>query len=165
MNKEMIMGRLKKYVKSKYFPFALAAVLILILSFGRTGTKKTETGEPISLSQSFDEDKFGKDLEDILSEIRGVRSASVLLSYDGGMKYIYAEDVSETESDGRKSLTRDTVVAGGEAVVVGSNNPKIIGAVVVYTGTRSSAVVLDLTSAVESATGLSSDKITVLFGG
>ncbi len=140
------------------------AVLFITLCTG-LGLGKSVPKTQVSVDTEFNRESFEKSLESILSDIHGVRYANVLLSYSGGVKYIYAEDISETSSADRKTLSRDTVIAGGEAVRVGTENPVVSGAVVVYTGTKSASVRLDLLSAVESATGLSSDKITVLYGG
>ena len=165
MGIEKIKSGLIRVLKNKYFPFICGAVLLFVWFTAPKKSGDTILSESYPDKAAFSADEFESELSDILSDIRGVRNAKVLLTYDGGTKYIYAEDVSETESEGRRTSSKDTVVAGGEAVIVGSLNPKVSGAVVVYSGTRSASVTLDLTNAVQAATGLSTDKITVLWGG
>lgn len=165
MDKSARKEKLLSLIKNKYFLFGILFFVIALVLIPKSGTTKEESLQTIKGEPTFSGEDFENKLENILSEIRGVKNASVLLSYEGGTKYIYAEDVSKTESDGRSTNSKDTVIAGGEAVVVGSVNPKITGAVVVYSGTRSSSVRLDILDAVMAATSLSSDKITVLCGG
>ena len=159
-----IKERLLPIIKNKYFLFVMILIL-LVFAFVPNNNHTTYQSQQETVENAFDPTEFENKLSEIIAQIRGVKSAKVLLTYEGGTQYIYAQDINETESEGRKTSTKDTVIAGGEAIVIGSVNPKITGAVVVYTGTRSASVKLEVTQAVMSATALSSDKITVLYGG
>ena len=154
---------LKKLINKKNL-LLLAAGLMLILALRPLFPKKqtVDTGTSVPAEQISRD--FESDLEDILSEIKGVKNAKVLLTYRGSAQYIFAEDISETQSQDRVNVSRKTVIAGGEAVARGTLFPEISGAVVVYTGVNSSAVKLQLLEAVQAATGLASNKITVLPG-
>lgn len=165
MTVSQVKEKLDHILKNRYFLIGLSLIIFVLIFIPKGSAKKSEKIQSAQTETTFSGEEFENKLEAILSEIRGVKNARVLLSFEGGTKYIYAEDISKTESDGRSTKSTDTVIAGGEAVVVGSVNPKITGAVVVYSGTRSSSVQLDITDAVMAATSLSSDKITVLCGG
>ena len=165
MNFLPIKEKLTALLKNKYFLIGILLFLVILICYPKSKSVKSDNTSQQAGDPTFSGEDFENKLESILSDIRGVKNARVLLSFEGGTKYIYAEDISKTESDGRSTSSTDTVIAGGEAVVVGSVNPKITGAVVVYSGTRSSSVRLDILEAVMAATSLSSDKITVLCGG
>lgn len=153
------------FLKNKYVVIGICglAILLLLLPWGSGKTEKESV-----LTQTpdeFDLEACEERLEDILSEIKGVRKARVFLSVESGKETVYAVDVDETVSEDRTVVKRETVISGGEGVRVKVLQPKFSGAVVVYSGTESASLRLNLTSAVSSATGLSTDKITVLCGG
>ena len=154
---------IRKLLKNKYVLIIPAGIMLILSlrSLVLTQTDKTEESSPPTGTSV---DDFSAELEDILSEIKGVKNAKVLLSCAGGTQYIFAEDLTETQNQDKKTTTRKTVIAGGDAVVRGTAFPEITGAVVVYTGVNSATVKLQLFEAVQAATGLASNKITVLPG-
>lgn len=154
----------RKLLKNKYILYVPVAAMLLVslgVLFKKTPEEEKTEATPAVLPQK----DLERELEDILSGVSGVRRADVLLAYAGGTEYVLAQDVSERTDGDRTETDRKTVVAGGQTVTVGTVCPRIVGAVVVYTGEKSAYVKLDLYEAVEAATGLSADKITVLCGG
>lgn len=160
-----IWDRAAGFLKNKYVVIGICglAILLILLPWG-SGKSKNESVQPQTAAE-FDLEAYEERLEDILSEIKGVRHARVFLSVESGMETVYAVDVDETVSEDKTVVKRETVISGGDGVRVKVLQPRFSGAVIVYSGAESASLRLNLTSAVSSATGLSSDKITVLCGG
>ena len=111
--------------------------------------------EPLPLQQ-----ELGK----LLSGLDGAGKVSVLLTENYGAEVHYqtdAEDDSsgDTRSDTVLITTPDRSQAG---LIRRTDPPRYLGAVVLCQGADSAAVRLAVVDAVATATGLTSDKITVL---
>lgn len=102
-------------------------------------------------------------LEELLSQIEGAGKVKLLLTVGEGALTIYQMD----EDSGADSIRIETVILTDEnkaqqGLVQQVNPPVYLGAVVVCQGADSAAVRLAVTEAVADATGLTTDKITVL---
>ena len=102
-------------------------------------------------------------LEAILAKIQGVGRVEVLLTEAAGSQTLYVYD----ESASGESLKSDAVIitdsARSQTGLVSQVIPPVyLGAVVVCQGGDSPPVRLAVVEAVQAATGLSADKITVL---
>ncbi len=108
-------------------------------------------------------------LEDILSQINGVGRVKVVLTAKSGAQQIFAynEQESTSQSNGSSSYDRQgTLVSvgsgsGGAPVTVKTLAPEYRGALVVCDGGDASGIKLEVTRAVSSLTGLTSDNIVV----
>lgn len=152
--------------KYKYVLLLCVVGLVLILlPFGNSSpeTQKTTTEDtdPVILLQD--------QLEDLFSEIEGVGRVRVLLTAKSGGETVYAYDESKnaSKSDGSasssSSMTLVTVNGSGSSpVVVRINAPAFSGAVVVCDGADSTKVQLNLTQALSSLTGITSDNIVIV---
>ncbi len=166
IDRARVKDALSRLFHSRYAPAALFFLLLALILLPRSCSGRTDGAENAPVPEpAASAEELETRLSGLLSRVSGVRTARVMIALADTGRTVYAEDVSEADADGRRTVDRKTVVAGGGAVRVTTLSPRPAGAVVVYTGTDSAAVRLALTSAVSSATGLGSDKITVLHGG
>jgi len=158
--KEKITEFLNKY---KY------AVIVLLIGLGLlllpSGDKERETesittpqGNILSVEDS---------LAEILSTVQGAGKVRVLLTVAYGEETLYQSDTSGTGSNETGSGRSDTVIITGtdrneQGLIRQIIPPVYQGAIVVCQGADSPAVRLNIVEAVSKATGLSTDKITVL---
>ena len=106
-------------------------------------------------------------LEDILCLIQGAGKVRVLLTEAAGEMTIYQTDDDSQINGESESIRQDTVLlTDSQRDQVGLIRqiipPNYQGAVILCQGADSAAVRLAIIQAVASATGLTSDKITVL---
>ena len=180
LEKTQLGGALKKltgfFGKNRYLiALLLAGALLITLPTrgGKTGEKTPDAGSAGRQEAVFSVEKEEARLCRILSEIEGAGEVSVLLTVAGcGEEQLATNeeyDGQESETDGgareRRSSGKRTVFtagSGGGPVTLRYVYPRYVGAVVVAEGAASPTVRLAVTEAVKSATGLGSDKITVL---
>lgn len=147
--------------KAKYAVFAvIAGLFFLSLPSG------TERGEVASVMNeaTIEDDTFTTEeqMGNILSQVDGAGSVQVMLTKKNTGVTEYQTN-RETTSDGdREELRTETVFGEDDALVRCQTTPEYLGALVVSQGADRPEVCLNLVRAVESLTGLSSDKITVL---
>lgn len=137
----------------KYRPvlLVLAAGIALMLLPGPSAEEPAPAAEPAEA------ESVEQRLERILSRIDGAGEVAVMLTEAGGEEVIY-------QTDGEQGDT--VVVTGADRAQTGLVRtrvpPRYQGAVVVCAGGDSPAVRLALVEAVANATGLGTDRITVL---
>ena len=120
-------------------------------------------------------EEYEEKLSALLGRIDGAGEVTVLLAVGSTGERVIASDTkrneTESETDGRRQTqteeeTQAVKVSGGsganDAVTLRYVYPEFTGAVVLAEGASSSRVRLDITEAVEAATGLSADRIKVL---
>lgn len=148
---------LKEY---KYAAIILAIGLIFMILPGKKTTstptiqqeKEVVTSEPL---QDL--------LSAILSSMDGAGKVKVLLTQSEGERTIYQTDLQE----GENNIEESTVIISGAGkeqigLVKQTLAPKYLGAIILCQGADKASVRLAIVEAVSSATGLSTDKITVL---
>ena len=148
---------LKKY---RYAALVLIAGIALMLLPGKETAEPHSEGSTTTTCVS---PSTQEQLEMILSQIQGAGKVRVLLTLAEGERTVYQTD-SSTAVD---SLKVETVILtdadrAQQGLILQINPPVYLGAVIVCQGADSAAVRLAVTEAVSDATGLSSDKITVL---
>ena len=169
----------KKKIENLVFTIVLLIVTLFIIK-NVFNDNKTDTKENIINIQKSEQANTGQDiekeLEEILSQIKGVENVKVLITYSETEKVvpIYNESTS-------KSSTGEVDANGGERtvesyditkeVVSDANQspitekvvlPKIEGAIVIAKGAENPTVKENILLAVEAATGLAVHKIQVL---
>ena len=142
----------------KYAPVVLVLLVGIVLLVFPEKEEKEET--VVSVSQ---EVTLQESLEAVLSEISGAGRVSLLLTQAAGEETVYQSD--ENISDG--SSRRETVLVSGSGreetgLIRQVKPPTYLGAVVVCEGADNAAVQLAIVKAVRSATGLTTDRISVL---
>ena len=153
--KESIAAYVRKY---KYL-FLMILLGILLMVVPETGKK--EQGE----QTPYEEKPCGlqEALEEILSHVSGAGNVKVLLTEAEGEYTVYQENENSTEN----SIRRESVIVsssnGDDWGLIRQTNPPVYqGAVIVCEGADDANVRLSVVKAVMSATGLTSDHITVL---
>ena len=102
-------------------------------------------------------------LSDILSRMQGAGKVRVLLTCASGEETVYQTD-RDLRAEEQRSDT--VIVTGSDRVQTGLvrqiNPPEYLGAVVLCQGADNAFVKLSIVEAVSKATGLTTDRITVL---
>lgn len=153
--------------KYKYI-IVVIAVGFLFMSFP---SKKRQEVKMQSIENDFQTDEFEKRIEKALAVCEGVGRAEVILSVDSGPERVYAKearkstkeqnDVTENDSDTKPSILSEG--SGRESpVLIKEIYPEFRGAMVICDGADSVGVRMEVTEAVASLTGLSSDRISVV---
>lgn len=147
----------KKY---RYAILVLVIGLGLMMIPGKTSEEPTVTN-PISETLSFDDPT--EELTRILSQIRGAGKVQLLLTLNAGEKTLYQTD---QESSGEAIQLETVIVTGSDrseqGLIQQITAPEYRGAVVVCQGADDAAVRLAIVQAVSNATGLGTDRISVL---
>lgn len=150
----------------KYRWVALVFVVGLLLMILPQDNNKIQDTKS-SLEDAQKEDTLEDKLERMLSKLEGAGRVNVLLSVASGPENYYQTDediVKDTDSLDKKEKTVIVNSANREQIpVVRRTDPPVyLGAVVLCQGADSAAVRLAVVDAVGTATGLTSDKISVL---
>ena len=115
-------------------------------------------------------------LKNVLGNISGAGSVSVMITFDGRITYEYATEKEETETtssvtsgSNSKTVTKEEIILvnkNGQQVpiVVKEIYPEIAGVVIVASGAKDVAVRLNIISATTTLFDISNDKIQVLVG-
>lgn len=154
-----------RYLK-KYSYVALILVVGILLMLLPSGNSDTEAQtDPTTSTQP--QQSTQEALEEILSQIQGAGKVKVLLTVAAGESIVYQTDENSSAGTDSSTTKIETVIItdAGKAqqgLVQQVNPPVYLGAVVVCQGADSAAVRLAVTEAVADATGLSTDKISVL---
>lgn len=145
---------------------ALVLLLGLVLMLLPTGKGQSEPSappeEPLPPQESLE-----NRLEGILQEVAGVGTVRVLLTQASGETRVYQLDEQELTDGDRRENRRETVTLTQsdrqqDGLVTKVVSPEYRGAVVVCQGGDNPAVRLSVVEAVSGATGLPSNRITVL---
>jgi stage III sporulation protein AG len=157
-----VVGYVRKgieWVKRYRYPALILALgLLLLLPLGQQSetTAVAETTEaPFSLEE------FTREAENLLSQVQGAGKVELLLTLETQGEATYLQDSSQSLGESSSQTQLETVVVGGEALVVVEQMPTFRGALVLCQGADSPAVTLKVKEALSSLTGLGLDKITV----
>ena len=151
----------------KKYRYALLVLLIGILLMnipsGKTA-KKQEKETVITLQPAVDMEKR---LVEVLGQIEGVGRVEVMLTQACGEENVYQSNEELSTDESGRSQRKETVTMTDSdrnetALILKTNAPKYLGAIIVCQGAESSAVRLALVDAVSKITGLKSDAISVL---
>lgn len=135
----------------------LAGILLMALP-----ERKEEQEKPEKIVEA-SQPCLQESLTDILSQIAGAGKVKVLLTEAAGEQTIYQTDENYAGSDIRRQTVLVTNASREEAGLVKQVNPPTYqGAIVLCQGADSASVRLSIVEAVSNATGLSTDKISVL---
>ena len=134
----------------------LVGVGLMLLPLGGNQTK-----EDISTTQpTVQEQVVDRELEEILSNIKGAGKVKVMLTLRTGAQTVYQTDTPSTDR-------QDTVIITGEDRVQSGLVQQIIpptyrGAIILCQGADDASVCLAIKDAVSKVTGLDSSEISVL---
>lgn len=140
-------------------------LIVLLLGIGLMlipDSKQQETPTETAVSPEFPDQTAA--LTEILSQIQGAGKVKVLLTMASGERTVYQSDQT-SDSSGRVN-TETVLVTDGDrnqkGVVQKILAPEYRGAIVLCQGAGDSGVRLAIVEAVSDATGLSTDRISVL---
>ena len=148
----------------------LAGVLLMVVTLPQSSKESEETAE--ESTQQFDLEEFEQQICSSLSAIDGVGRIEVMLSLETGEESVYASDVTQSSQSSGENASSENYQStmsilsdgsyGERPVLVTSNYPTFRGAVIICDGADDSRVQLELTEAMSSLCGISSDRISVL---
>lgn len=148
----------------------LAGVLLMVVTLPQGSKESEETAE--ESTQQFDLEEFEQQICSSLSAIDGVGRIEVMLSLETGEESVYASDVTQSSQSSGENASSENYQStmsilsdgsyGERPVLVTSNYPTFRGAVIICDGADDSRVQLELTEAMSSLCGISSDRISVL---
>jgi len=106
-------------------------------------------------------------LEELLSHMEGAGKVRVLLTQASGEAVYYQQDENSQQTDNSSDIRRQTVIISDpqreESGLIHKIDPPIYrGAIILCQGADRAFVRLSIVEAVSNATGLTSDRITVL---
>lgn len=154
--------------KNKYLLIVLCVGVVLLLL--PSGKPEKVSAEPTALPE-FSIEEYESKIEKSLLKCEGVGRVDVVLSVSGTGESIYATEKSVNNQKRDSDYTKDSDTklsvlstgSGTEApVTIRQMYPEFLGALVVCDGADISRVRVDITNAIMSLTGLSSDKITIV---
>lgn len=162
MDRLVLRQKLKEAV-GKYGYVAAVLLIGIVLMVLPSGKERAESAEPLTQTEI----PVSEQLERILSCIEGVGEARVLLTERSGSETLFQTDEDGTQSSDSESLRVETVVIsdtdrGEYGLVRRVDAPVYQGAIVVCQGGDRPSVQLSVAQAVSNATGISTDRITVL---
>ena len=136
-------------------------ILLMMLPQGKTEEKKDDN---VLIPETEAVETLQEQLEQLLSQVQGAGMVRVLLTEAEGERVIYQTD---GEQGSQNSTRADTVIVSDSAraesgLVQQILPPSYMGAIILCQGADSASVRLSLIEAVSNATGLSSDRISVL---
>lgn len=152
---------LKKY---KYMILAiLAGILLLSFPEQQSNTEEKDANVmDISCQQTLEDN-----LSQILGMMEGAGRVEVLLTQEKGEEFLYQTDDALTSGEYSQDHRKSTVLISGdnraETGLLRQRNPPVyLGAIVLCQGADKASIRLAIVEAVTDATGLGSDRITVL---
>lgn len=154
------METLKKY---RYVFLVVLIGIFLMALPEKTEKIQTPAQEPPVPKQ----EDLQRELSGILAKVAGAGRVEVLLTYDAGERTLYQTDDDITYAENSRDARKKTVVVTGSSreetgLVSQLLPPTYRGAVILCQGADNAQVRLSIVEAVSNATGLSTDKISVL---
>jgi len=159
-----VIGQVKKVlIKHRYSVLILAVGIVLMLL--PTNFSKKENAEVIP-TEAKDQTQE-EQLASILGKIEGAGRVEVMLTVVTGEEIIYQTNDEETNDEALHKNNKDTVTVTDSnrnqtGLIRQINPPVYLGAVIICQGADNPSVHLAIVDAVSKATGLTTNKISVL---
>lgn len=153
---------IKKY---KYVALILIIGIVLMLIPGKSDNT-LNASQPEERQMVYDNTLY-QDLISILSKVDGAGRVEVMLTVSKGEEVVYQINTNQSSADQSNNMQRETVIISDssrneQGMIVRTDPPRYLGAVILCQGADSSVVRLAVMEAVSKATGLTSDRICVL---
>ena len=141
----------------------LLIVGILILVTPEKSNTEHKADEPVQVHQDI---SLQQELENLLSQMENAGKVKVLLSVARDAETLYYTDSEKRKTDTSEEISSETVLITDSdrnqtGLIRRIDPPVYLGAVVLCQGAGSAQVRLAVVDAVATATGLTSDKISV----
>lgn len=150
------------------FPIVAAVIGIGLLFAGNLmGKSKTDTEEPTGISDpaQMDADAFAESVEEkiteICREVEGVSNVRAAVTLGGGYRAIYASDSQSSGTSYRNEMVLTGNGSSEKAILIGYQNPEIVGIGIVCSGGNEPSVRQAIISLVSAAFNVSTNKIYV----
>ena len=158
--KNKILEFIKKY-RFVIFILVIGIVFMIIPTNQKQDTQQTATSQ----KESFQDPT--KELAQILSQIQGAGKVQILLTRASGDRTVYQTDEQKEITEQGQSIRVETILVTDsnrtqQGLVQQILAPEYRGAVVVCQGADQASVRLAIIEAVADATGLGTDRISVL---
>jgi stage III sporulation protein AG len=151
-----------------FLPIIVALIGVSLILIGNIMSKNDISDEEKTKTydvSNLDANEFAKEterrVEEICSSVSGVGSVHAVVSLGGGYRAIYATDSQASNS----SYKNQTVLTGNgsseKPLLIGYQNPEIVGIGVVCSGGDNAQVKADVVSLVSAAFNISTNKIYV----
>ena len=152
---------LKKY---KYAILVLAVGLVLMAIPSGTDRENTTDEAPVEIKL---QTSVSQELAALLTQIEGVGKVEVMLTIASGEETVFQTDQDISMGNDTQSTRQETVMTTdtqrNQTGLIKQINPaRYLGAVIVCQGADSPSVRFAVVDAVSKATGLGSDRISVL---
>ncbi|MEA4921335.1 MAG: hypothetical protein VB078_10510 [Clostridiaceae bacterium] len=168
----MVKTKILEYLKGgfdKYKYVLIVCLFGLALAFFPSYGKSSSDSISGQTSVTADLEALEAKLEAILSKVSGVGRVEVVLTAKSSSESVYAynEDKNMVKSDGTQSADTSSSLAtlGSSSsqapVTIRVNEPQYRGAFIVCDGAESAKIRLEVTQAVASLTGITSDNIVI----
>lgn len=160
-------GELTQRFRDYWQKYRWAALILILGLLLMLLPKETSSGAETPQSAQVAEETLQQELESILSRLEGAGKVKVLLSQATGQESHYQTDTISRETMDSVDRQVETVIISSadrsqQGLVLRIDPPQYQGAVVLCQGADRPAVRLAVVEAVGTATGLTSDKISVL---
>lgn len=154
-----------EFVKKYRYVMLVLLIGIGLMAIPDSSGKKTVKEETPQVQTVFPDPT--SELTQILKQIRGVGEVKLMLTVDTGTKTVYQVDQQTSSGTDNTSVRLETVIVtdsqrADQGLIQQIVAPQFRGAVVVCQGADDAAVRLSVVEAVSDATGLSTDKISVV---
>ena len=159
-----VSGKIMDYIKKYRYVLLVLAAGIILMALPEKKAQTSDSPQPAETAQQLG---LQESLEELLSQMEGAGKVRVLLTQARGEQILYQTNEDTDTAENSSQLRVETVILSGSdrgetGLVQQVNPPVYLGAVVLCQGAGNAAVRLSVVEAVMSATGLTSDKITVL---
>lgn len=151
-------------VKYKYVLLitVLGVILLLIPDEHNNNTYKTTQNSAV-----VQENTLNQELAELLSQVKGAGKVRVFLTISNGAETVFQTDEEYSSNDTginqrTQTITHTDAERNEQGLIKQINPPTYQGAIIVCQGADNPSVKLALINAVANATGLGTDKISVL---
>lgn len=151
-------------IRKYRYPILVLAIGLVLLAWPQRSDDDPQQTDHVAAEEKVD---LTHQLQSILAQIEGVGRVEVLLTIKTGETTVYKSDEDVSTSENSSTIRTETVIITGsdrqqQPLVSQILSPEYLGAVVVCQGAGDVKVCLAVVEAVSKATGLGTDRITVL---
>ncbi len=151
--------------KKSLFIIVLGLFGIVLIGFSGGSEKEILSSDSNNYSDSNYIEDYEKQLESLISEVKGAGKVKVMITYESGYETVYAKDISEQSEDGRTKFSSEIIIVDSgsdeNGVTVKEIYPTVRGVAVVCQGGGNLAVKAEIISIIKSLFNINSNCISV----
>ena len=166
MEIKSIVDKTGKFIKKYQYIFLIIVIGFVLLMIPSRKSNQ-DTGETPAQPQTQQNNDLEHALSTVLSKINGAGKVEVLLTFQTGEEYLYQTNENSSTSQDTDSRQTDTVMITDSSHNQTGLTRKVLaptyrGAIIICEGADDPSVRLAIVDAVTNATGLSTNRISVL---